>query len=194
MKNTIQETLNSLATWRAERHLTVEGQREGLYANFLEEATEFFKTTDELEKIDAICDMCVVAGNTIDALDTNRSIIPEVVEILKEEATIYDKQPTLAVLAALSNLKSIEIMKIDKEINEDVDIEGTYQIFVYRVYLLLKGACEYLGYNFDLAMKETLSQIHSRKGYWDDEVKKFIKTTKKEDQYQAQYHKCKLGR
>lgn len=179
--------------WRYERHLTIEGQRNGLYSNYLEEATEFFKATNDLNKIDALCDMLVVASNTIDTLDTEKVITPSMEELLCEEATIYAKQPTLAVLATIGNLRTIETMRIDKELDNDTDVEGTYQIFVYRAFLLLRNACEYLGYDFYKAMNETFKQINSRKGYWDDNVKKFIKTTPEAEQYKADYKSCKFN-
>lgn len=53
-----------LAVWRAERHLTTAGQKEGLLANVLEELTEFVRAQDDNERVDAICDIIVFLINS----------------------------------------------------------------------------------------------------------------------------------
>jgi len=53
------------------------------------------------------------------------------------------------------------------------------------------GAMYKAGYNPDIIMDEVLKHIESRRGYFDEEQQKFIKTTPKDEMYQTNFERAK---
>ena len=60
------ELQNLLKQWRDERHLSIKSQRDGLIGNLCEEMAEYYRATNNDEKIDALCDMYVFCMNSLD--------------------------------------------------------------------------------------------------------------------------------
>ena len=55
--------------------------------------------------------------------------------------------------------------------------------------------CEYYGFNFQIAMDETIKEISSRTGAYDESAKKWIKDTSDEAMakwYKADYEKARI--
>jgi hypothetical protein len=70
--------------------------------------------------------------------------------------------------------------------NEEEDrIDAMADIIVFAVGYIAK-----LGLSPELVLNECLKHIESRKGYFDEDEGKFIKTTPKEDMYQPMYWEC----
>lgn len=154
-----------LATWKAERHLTLEGQVKGLLPNLLEELTELNRAQSVEEEIDALCDMVVfvlnalphtelVNGSKIDDLDLDGRNIPHLV--LDGSRPFPDplKLPRM-ILTALE--------------------QNSEPFYINLVEVLLRQI-DAKGYDPYLCMCETLKEIESRLGRWDDCLHKFIKS------------------
>ncbi|HEA7782647.1 TPA: hypothetical protein RXL88_001771, partial [Campylobacter coli] len=61
--NEIKERLKQ---WRQERHLTYENQRKDFLGNVFEKASEYFRAKDDLERVEALCDIAVFCFNAFD--------------------------------------------------------------------------------------------------------------------------------
>ncbi|HEC1751924.1 TPA: hypothetical protein R1712_001450, partial [Campylobacter lari] len=55
-----------LAKYREIRHLTYENQQEAFLGNAFEKASEYFRAKNDLERIDALCDIAVFCFNAFD--------------------------------------------------------------------------------------------------------------------------------
>lgn len=196
----MESLLKSLKSWRNERNLTVTGQRKGFTNNVLEEIREFFvaigKEDRELE-LDALCDVLVVVFNTVsereDILDkVNCPLVEQTTYI---QITGISRSPR-ALMSGITKMLLESEFALEKVIEtkaetnkEQVDeiVEAITTQRAYSAYLATAHICELRGYDLSKAMEETLKQINSRKGYYDDKINKFIKTTKPEEEYKANY-------
>ncbi|RDU53339.1 hypothetical protein CQA49_06735 [Helicobacter sp. MIT 00-7814] len=155
-----QEIQDELKKWRDERHLTQESQREGLIGNLLEELTEYARAKDDLERIDALCDMVVFCLNAFKT----------------DELRVFSYQKdTSSLLEELS--KSV----VSKTYNfnprpTDILTNGV-GLFLKRFIGVCINIIQGLGFNPYLCMKETIKEISSRTGEYDDKLKKFVKDT-----------------
>ena len=173
-----------LKQWRDERHLSIESQRDGLMGNLCEEMAEYYRATNESEKIDALCDIYVFCMNSLDGDlkvtrdDLDRKIFPR----------IYD----------LNDLKLFFINKIENKLEElkAEDIIGdTFNLFLYMLMRNVENETQELGYDFYKCMLETIKEISSRTGYYNEDMHKFVKDKSREavkKWYKADYSKCKI--
>ena len=148
-----------LAVWRAERHLTTAGQKEGLLANVLEELTEFVRAKDDNERVDAICDIIVFLINS------------------------------------KNNPVRIQEPKVDGVVTTHIFVELVFNnMYDDRTISLCSYMLEQLGYDSYKCMLETIKEISSRTGHFDETIGKFVKDKSQEAQakwYKADYDKCK---
>lgn len=160
----------ALKEWRETRGLTCQMQRDNFLTLIQEELKEYYTAKNVEDKIDALCDMAVI---TINSSKTDISY-------------------------PLSHLHPREIInpntelgiQIDKVISSDFDDTQTLDLLN-----LLTTLVEGLGYDFILCMHETIKEISSRIGAWNEEKGKWIKDTSEEAQklwYKADYSKCKI--
>ena len=73
---------------------------------------------------------------------------------------------------------------------------GVIVFLISEIYGLCKHIAKEKGYDFDLAMSETLKQINSRTGAWNEDLKKWVKDTSdeaREKEYQANFDLAKLA-
>lgn len=144
-----KEITDKLAKWREERHLSLESQEANLIGNVLEEIVEFTRAKDGNERIDALCDMLVFIINATGIKTIERY------KLRYTPSEIYDEVLFLIEIASLLKAES-----------------GVYRINIIKnIIQLIK---EY-GYNPYLCMLETIKEISSRTGKWDDDIKKFVK-------------------
>lgn len=173
-----------LKQWRDERHLTVESQRDGLMGNLCEELSEYYRATNESDKIDALCDIYVFCMNSLDGDfkvtidDFDRTLISE----------IYITQRFKLRLVSEIELKLIELKAKDI-------IVDTFNLHLYVFMRCVENEALKLGYNFYECMLETIKEISSRTGSYDSNIHKFVKDKSKEavkKWYKADYSKCKI--
>ena len=203
MKIDLTEIYKGLAEWRAERGITAESQKAGYIINIMEELGELasalrdyekFSKTDlaynlpddlayydtvkkvaEHEIIDALCDICVFTINA--EADIPYSLIPFIIET-KREFSVAD------IFVAIA-----DFIRAD---NNGVPFN------YYDFALILKycaSVCELYGFDFQIAMDETIKEISSRTGSYDEVSKKWVKDESDEARakwYQANYELARI--
>lgn len=177
----IQELLKN---WRDERHLTLEMQRDGLMGNLCEEMAEYYRATNESEKIDALCDIYVFCMNSLDSdLKVTRDGFNKT-----DFPRIYVLNDCKMVL--LSEIKD----NLDKLKLEDIDV-NYFNLYLYAMMKSAEIETTKLGYNFYECMLQTIKEISSRVGHYDENIHKFVKDKSEEAKakwYKADYEKCKI--
>lgn len=219
MKQEILNILTELEKWREARKLSIESQREGYIRNVMEELGELadaikvltnYKTIDgsllttyckypdafeskdgteildreklrsiygESAYIDALCDIVVFAGNCVYKEKFDKAYIPW--ETLEELG--IDISETALLKGLLGN-------------TYDMTYDPTTML--PSLYSFCRDLAAKKGYDFFKCMQETLKQINSRTGKWNDELNKWVKDTSPEakaKEYQADFDKCKLS-
>ena len=165
----------ALKEWRKERHLTRENQFSGLINNLLEEVNELKEAKDDYEKIDAYCDMAVFAFNV---LDDDYEIAINIANQSREY---------------LGNATALEvtILGLSEDLKKHPDISN--ELLVNLIEYLFSNIY-YLGFNWFKCMIETIKEINSRTGQWDESKKKWIKDKSPEavaNWYRANYKECR---
>ena len=194
MKIDLTEIYKGLAEWRAERGITAESQKEGYLVNIMEEfgelasalrdyekfsATDYPYPTDkqeaEHEIIDALCDIAIFTINA--GVDIGEVKLTEI-ELKK------------------SNLDADYILK---QMVERCAFLSYFEWREAKSFNIILANCAYLcekyGYNFEIAMLETIKEISSRTGSYDEKAKKWIKDSSDEARakwYKADYEKARI--
>ena len=194
MKIDLTEIYKGLAEWRAERDITAESQKDGYLVNIMEELSELFAALRLFEKsksvndshelkcaehfiIDALCDISVFTINAGADIPCR----------LKDSA-IYASQISFSV----TNLCNL----IDNCVEFASDHD--YKDGVYHNSILVNCVklCEYYGFDFQIAMDETIKEISSRTGAYDEKAKECVKDESDEARakwYKADYEKARIA-
>ena len=196
MKINLTEIYKGLDKWREERKITAESQRQGYLRNIMEELGElaaglrdyaswskcdlrFCQIHKEMAErliVDAICDIAVLTINA-------GADIPSCVK----RTEIEFKKSSLDADYILKQMveKCAEFSYFDWGEASAFNI-----ILVNCAYL-----CEHYGFNFEIAMLETIKEISSRTGSYDEKAKKWIKDTSDEARakwYKPDYERARL--
>lgn len=194
MKINLSEIYTGLKAWRDERRLTAESQKEGYLINIMEELGELadalrdyetFSKPDypyptdkqeaEHEIIDALCDIAVFTINAgADIGEVKRTEIELKKSSLDADYILKQMVERCAFLSYFEwrEAKSFNI------------------ILINCAYL-----CEHYGFDFQIAMDETIKEISSRTGAYDESAKKWVKDTSPEAKskwYKADYEKARI--
>lgn len=189
MEINLTEIYKGLDEWRAERGITAESQKTGYLVNVMEELGELaqarryydralidecsyckaIKKKAEHEIIDAICDICVFTINA-------GADIP-----CENKPTRLELEPCLSLDILLR-----EIADHQRRFNS---------ITLYYVLRVCASLCHQYGFDFQIAMDETIKEISSRTGTYDENAKKWVKDKSDEAKakwYQADYEKARI--
>ena len=193
MEINLTEIYAQLEVWRDERKITAESQRQGYIRNVMEELGELaqalrdyekFSATEqdaakkqkaEYEIIDALCDISVFTINA--GADLPRAVKPLIIEA-KREFSVAD------IFVAIA-----DFIRAD---------ENGSPFNYYDFALILKycaSVCELYGFDFQIAMDETIKEISSRTGAYDENAKKWVKDESDEARakwYQANYELARI--
>ena len=205
MKINLEQIYKELQAWREERKITAESQKAGYIINIMEELGELatalrdyekFSKTDlaynlpddlayydtvkkvaEHEIIDALCDISVFTINAGADINCNEKL-----------ESINTTTQTTRCNSSLSFLLS--------ECG-NFDYYGKLSSYVCFNQILLSCAklCEQYGFNFEIAMLETIKEISSRTGAYDEKAKKWVKDSSDEARakwYQANYELARI--
>ena len=187
MKIDLTEIYKGLKAWRHERGITAESQKEGYIVNVMEELGELATALREYERfskpsypypknkkyaehgiIDAICDISVFTINA--GADIPYSITPFIIEPKRE----------------------FSIASIFVAIADFIRADNNGAPFNYYDFaLILKycaSVCEQYGFDFQIAMDETIKEISSRTGSYDEVSKKWVKD--ESDEAKAKWYKA----
>ena len=194
MKIDLTEIYKGLDKWRAERDITAESQKAGYIINIMEELGELATALREYERfskpsypypknkkyaehgiIDALCDISVFTINVGADINCNEKL-----------ESINTTQTTLCN-SSLSFLLS--------ECG-DFDYYGEFMPDFFNDILIdCAKLCEQYGFNFEIAMLETIKEISSRTGAYDENAKKWVKDESDEARakwYKADYEKARI--
>lgn len=166
MEINLTEIYKGLDEWRAERGITAESQKEGYLVNVMEELGELATALRLLEKsksvndshelkcaehfiIDALCDISVFTINA-------GADIP------------CENKPTRLELESCLSFHNL----LRKIADYQRLFNGITLCYVLRVCASL---CHQYGFNFEIAMLETIKEISSRTGAYDENAKKWVK-------------------
>lgn len=176
-----------LKQWRDERHLTIENQRDGLLGNLCEELSEYYRATNESEKIDALCDMYVFCMNSLGGN----------LKIAKDDFKNKNKK-IFAMFYASPYFRFFLLEKIESKLmklKEEEIIVDTFNLYLYIFMRNVGYEVQLMRYNFYKCMRETIKEISSRTGHYDENIHKFVKDKSDEAKakwYKADYEKCRL--
>ena len=194
MKINLNEIYAQLKAWRNERGITAESQKAGYLVNVMEELGELATALREYERfskpsypypknkkyaehgiIDALCDISVFTINA--GADINYN----------EKIKIIDTTKTTRKNSSLSFLLS--------ECG-DFDYYGEFMPDFFNDILIdCAKLCENYGFDFQKAMDETIKEISSRTGAYDENAKKWVKDESDEAKakwYQADYELARI--
>ena len=166
----MKEIAKKLTQWMDERSLDINGQRKGFVSNIQEEMVEYFSAKDDNQRIDALCDIAVFCINAMKAYDK---------EHIKEPENVANVIPSVTLGKQLDQITQNKFSKDSLESMIDI------------CYTL---ATE-MGYDFKAAMDETIKEISSRTGSFDESLNKWIKDTSREAKakwYQANYELARI--
>ncbi|EAL9139526.1 hypothetical protein DYU73_06895 [Campylobacter jejuni] len=164
-----------LSKWREERHLTYENQQAGFLGNVYEELSEYFRAKNDLEKIDALCDIVIFCFNSFDLE-------------FKEMGKIYDCDATKISIVDITDDLTYTTAKFMRKDFKDFNN-------IYRLVFNCEHLCKNLGFDFYKCILQTIKEIESRTGYYDDNLNKFIKDTSDEAKvkwYKADYESYRI--
>ena len=188
MKINLKQIYKGLDEWRAERKITAESQKAGYLVNVMEEfgelsqalrglEIEIVRKTAEHEIIDALCDIAIFTINAGADVNCNEKI-----EIINTSQTTRCNSSLSFLLSECGNF----------------DYYGKFSSYVCFNQILLSCAklCEQYGFNFEIAMLETIKEISSRTGAYDEKAKKWVKDESNEAKakwYQANYELARIA-
>ena len=166
----MKEIAKKLTQWMDERNLDINGQRKGFVSNIQEEMVEYFSAKDDNQRIDALCDITVFCVNAMKAYDK---------EHIKEPETVTNI------------ISSVTLGKQLDQITQNKFSKDSLENMIDICYTLVTE----MGYDFKKAMDETIKEISSRTGSFDESLNKWIKDTSDEARkkwYKANYDLARL--
>ena len=191
----LEQIYAKLKAWRHERGITAESQKAGYLVNVMEELGELATALREYERfskpsypyqknkkyaeygiIDALCDISVFTINAGADVNCNEKI-----EIINTSQTTRCNSSLSFLLSECGNFVYY----------------GKFSSYVCFNQILLSCAklCEQYGFNFEIAMLETIKEISSRTGAYDEKAKKWVKDESDEARakwYQANYELARI--
>ena len=192
----LEKIYAGLKAWRHERGITAESQKEGYLVNIMEELGELATALREYERfskpsypypknkkyaehgiIDALCDIAVFTINVGADINCNEKL-----ESINTAQTTLCNSSLSFLLSECGNF----------------DYYGKLSSYVCFNQILLSCAklCEQYGFNFEIAMLETIKEISSRTGAYDEKAKKWVKDESDEARakgYQADYELARIS-
>ena len=183
MKINLTEIYAQLEVWRDERKITAESQRQGYIRNVMEELGELaagLRDYDSWSK----CDLrfCQIHKEMAE-----RVIVDAICDIsvltINAGADIRDEYKPL----------NIDTTNTFSDFNCLLLYTSTFDF--KKILLNCAGVCEKYGFNFEIAMLETIKEISSRTGSYNEATKKWEKDMSDEAQakwYKADYEKARI--
>ena len=220
MKIDLTEIYKGLDEWRAERGITAESQKDGYLVNVMEEFGELAQALRDYEKIKngeralraGTFDIKSTLGEMIIFEGTTKGEIEITLE--KAEHEIIDALCDIGVFTInagadipcqlrpliIETKREFSVADIFVAIADFIRADNNGAPFNYYDFaLILKycaSVCEQYGFNFEIAMLETIKEISSRTGSYDENAKKWVKDESDEAKakwYKADYEKARIA-
>ena len=203
MKIDLTEIYKGLAEWRAERGITVESQKAGYLVNIMEEFGELATALREYEKFSKT-DLAYNLSDDLAYYDTAKKVAEhEIIDALCDIAIF-----TINAGVDIGEVKRTEIELKKSSLDADYILKQMVERCAFLSYFEWREAksfniilincaylCEHYGFNFQIAMDETIKEISSRTGTYDENAKKWVKDESDEARakwYQADYEKARI--
>ena len=181
MKINLNEIYAKLKAWRAERKITAKSQKEGYLVNAMEEFGELAAALRDYEKFS------VTGQDAAKKQKAEYEIIDALCDIsvftINAGADIRDEYKPL----------SIDTTNTFSDFNCLLLYTSTFDF--KKILLNCAVLCEHYGFNFEIAMLETIKEITSRTGTYDEKAKKWVKDSSDEARkkwYKADYEKARI--
>ena len=208
MKINLNEIYAQLKAWRHERGITAESQKTGYLVNVMEELGELAGALRCYEQIKEFLNKN--KGGMCGYQHHKHSLM-----LIEAEHEIIDALCDISVFTinagADSNYKpqTIDTHEKDEIITRDVNYRlknlitdcGAFNIHscycggdLLDILTDCAKLCEHYGFNFQIAMDETIKEISSRTGSYDENAKKWVKDESDEARakwYKADYEKAR---
>lgn len=185
------EIHKTLKEWKEKNEISLAMSQKGVVANLMEEITEHRRANtsdDELQMIDAKCDLIVFAMNAIDEL-------PD----FEAEESIYgslDKNVAFEACICIGLFYYIQIE--DNRVKASIgNKRKALDLILCELIIRCIDSIDALGFDVNKAMEETVKQITSRSGKMDYNIGKWVKDKSPEAkarEYQADYEGCRTMR
>ncbi|MCI7550360.1 MAG: hypothetical protein MSA33_07955 [Campylobacter sp.] len=171
MKINLEQIFKELKAWRDERKITPKSQRQGYIINIMQELGELAAALRDYEKFSKNdCPYC-----EIDKQIAEHEIINALCDIaiftINAGADIRDEYKPL----------SIDTTNTFSDFNCLLLYTSTFDF--KKILLNCAVLCENYGFNFEIAMLETIKEISSNTGTYDEAGKKW---------YKADYEKARI--
>ncbi|EKG1799733.1 hypothetical protein O2N80_001842, partial [Campylobacter jejuni] len=135
------EIKERLADWRSERGLTYENQREEFLGNVFEKVSEYFRAKDDLERVEALCDIAVFFFNAFE---------------LKFGA--FSNIKRAGMIHLIDHFTSYFLEHNNKTVYNNSKDEDFEYLLIVEIEILVKN----LGFDFYKCMLEKIKEIESR--------------------------------
>lgn len=194
---------NELKLWREARDITIASQKPGLVGNLLEETTELARAHSTNDVVDAMLDYFVYAANAIEGINLNQELLANELEDVNkkkhkfkelepEAFEVFKKYFVNQLLEGIKAASFLTMPRIEDVDNKHKEIVEVYTEYLNKLFRIVKATILIAGYDFDLAANECLKAIHSRKGKWSNDLRKFVKDPNQTDRYEPNYDLAKL--
>ena len=183
MKINLNEIYAQLKAWRHERGITAESQRQGYLRNIMEELGELAAGLRDYASWSK-CDLrfCQIHKEMAERLIVD-AICDIAVFTINAGADIRDEYKPL----------SIDTTNTFSDLNCLLLYISTFDF--KKILLNCAVLCEHYGYNFEIAMLETIKEISSRTGTYNEATKKWEKEMSDEARakcYSANYELARI--
>lgn len=217
MKIDLNEIYKGLKAWRHERGITAESQKAGYLVNVMEEFGELSQALRDYEKIKKgeqvkkkiVSDWYIADNNIYSNLPAQYITLADAArELIKyKEVTLADAEHE--IIDALCDIAVFTInagadipcynkptrlelepcLSLDNLLKEIADHQRCFNgITLCYVLGVCASLCYQYGFNFQIAMLETIKEISSRTGTYNEKAKKWIKDTS--DEARAKWYKA----
>lgn len=187
MKINLSEIYKGLKAWRDERRISVKSQKAGYIVNVMEELGELAQALRDFEKIKNASKNDYVGYYELDLEKTEHEIIDALCDIaiftINAGAELRDKRKPLSfdIADAVGSL--------------DYLLFNISTFDFKKVLFNCATLCKEYGFNFEIAMLETIKEISSRTGSYDENAKKWVKDDSEQARakwYSANYELARI--
>ena len=219
MKIKLNEIYAKLDEWRDERKITAKSQKAGFLVNVMEELGELAQALRDYEKIknrerelragtfdikSTLGEMIIFEGTTKGEIEiTLETIEHEIIDALCDIAVFTINAgadlPSAVKPLIIEAKREFSVADIFVAIADFIRADENGSPFNYYDFALIlnycASVCEKYGFNFEIAMLETIKEISSRTGSYDEKAKKWVKDSSDEARakwYQADYEKARI--
>lgn len=206
MKINLEQIYAGLKAWRHERGITAESQKAGYLVNIMEELGELAGALRCYEQIKEFLNknkggMCGYQHHkhSLMLIEAEHEIIDDLCDIAVFTINAGADIPYPLIPFIIETKREFSIASIFVAIADFIRADNNGSPFNYYDFaLILKycaSVCEQYGFDFQIAMLETIKEISSRTGTYDKASKKWIKNTSDEAKakwYKADYEKARI--